>query len=67
MANQEHLDILKKGVEEWNKWRENNSDIAPDLFGANLREEGLFEANFDGAYLSKADLTEANLNGLFSF
>jgi hypothetical protein len=24
MANQEHLDILKQGVEVWNKWKRDN-------------------------------------------
>lgn len=39
MANQEHLDLLKKGVEGWNQWREEHPEIEPDLSGANL--EGL--------------------------
>jgi hypothetical protein len=33
MANPEHLKILKKGVEAWNKWRKENPDIQPDLTG----------------------------------
>ncbi len=36
MANQEHVDILKHGVEMWNQWREENDDIQPDLTEANL-------------------------------
>ena len=35
MANQEHLDILAKGVEAWNAWRDRN-DVAPDLRNAPL-------------------------------
>lgn len=32
MANQEHLEILLGGnVDKWNKWREENPDIVPDL------------------------------------
>jgi hypothetical protein len=31
MINPEHLAILKQGVEIWNKWREENPDIMPDL------------------------------------
>ena len=71
MANEEHLQILKQGVEQWNKWRTENA-IIPDLSGAelsgaNLREANLREANLSGAYLSdanlvKADLSEANLS-----
>ena len=37
MANPEHLKILKNGVEAWNKWREENPQIRPDLVGADLR------------------------------
>ena len=51
MANQEHLDILKQGVDEWNKWRDENSEIRPDLSGANLAG-----ADLDGAYLGGANL-----------
>jgi len=36
MANQEHLDILKQGLEVWNQWREENADIRPDLSDAEL-------------------------------
>ena len=36
MANPEHLQILKQGVEAWNQWREQNKGIRPDLRGANL-------------------------------
>src|SRR2546429_9894236 len=31
MANQEHLDLLKQGVDVWNKWREEHPEIKPDL------------------------------------
>ena len=56
MANEEHLAILKKGVEVWNKQRDKNNEIKPDLYGADLSELDL----------SKADLWEANL-GLAKF
>lgn len=56
MANRKHLNILKEGVEVWNKWREENPDIRPDLSGAKLTRADLIGAN-----LRKADLIEANL------
>jgi len=31
MADPEHLRILKRGVNVWKKWREENPDIKPDL------------------------------------
>lgn len=37
MANQEHVEILKQGVKTWNKWRDDNDDITPDLSGVTLR------------------------------
>ena len=34
MAHDEHLKMLKQGVEAWNNWREDNK--RPDLSGASL-------------------------------
>ena len=36
MANEEHLKILRLGVEAWNAWRGENPEITPDLRGARL-------------------------------
>jgi len=36
MANEEHLKILRQGVEAWNKWRKANPNIQPDLGRADL-------------------------------
>ena len=41
MANPEHLDILKQGVEVWNKWREENDGIIVDLTGAKTNRCGI--------------------------
>lgn len=38
MANQEHLDILKHGVDVWNIWRREHAEKGPDFSTANLRE-----------------------------
>lgn len=67
MANEEHLEILKQGVDVWNRWREENPDIKPDLrkadlFGAVLKEANLSEANLSGANLDLALLTRTDLN-----
>ena len=45
MAQQEHLDLLKQGVDTWNAWREKHSDIRPDLSGADLSGANLSIAN----------------------
>lgn len=77
MANEEQLEILKKGVKAWNEWRKQNPELRLDLSGAHLREMSLIEANFAradlraanfigadliGANFSDADLREANLS-----
>jgi TIR domain/Pentapeptide repeats (8 copies) len=64
MANPEHLAILKQGVEQWNKWRDEHPDVAPslskaDLSGADLRKANLGLADLGGANLSNADLRGA--------
>ena len=46
-GNQEHLDILSQGVDEWNKWRDENSEIRPDLVLADLSGADLRGANLD--------------------
>ena len=60
MPDEEHLKILKQGVEQWNKWRLENA-IKPDLSGANLIGANLLRAYLIDAYLSFADLSGANL------
>jgi len=63
MANEEHLKILKQGVEVWNTWRaENPDDINPDLSKANLFQANLIRANLIKADLWGAILIEANLS-----
>jgi uncharacterized protein YjbI with pentapeptide repeats len=62
MANDEHVALLKQGVDAWNAWRKQNPDIRPNLSGANLRGADLSEAYLKEANLAKADLSGANLS-----
>ncbi|MDZ4346837.1 MAG: toll/interleukin-1 receptor domain-containing protein, partial [Candidatus Binatia bacterium] len=55
--------IIKKGVEAWNEWREQNLKVNADLSMANLREANLSEAHLSGANLSGAYLMDAYLSG----
>ncbi len=69
MANQKHLDILKKGVDVWNHWRRQIPNIQPDLSNANLSQTNLvildggdvIEINLSRTQLKGADLFMANL------
>ena len=75
MANDEHVAILKQGVEVWNKSRDENRDIRPDLGGADLRGANLVGADLRvadlrgarlaGADLGKANLTDVDLSGAY--
>ena len=61
MDNPEHVALLKESVEKWNKWREKNPRIIPDLASANLQKANLQKANLQKANLQKANLQGANL------
>jgi len=63
MANEEHIALLRQGVNVWNAWREKKPSIRPDLRGANLREANLTEALLTGADLRWANLSRADLSG----
>lgn len=69
MANPDHVEILKQGVEAWNRWRKKNPWTQPDLCNARLTGVKLFynlnlsEAELSGADLSDATLIMADLSG----
>jgi hypothetical protein len=58
MADEEHLKILRQGVDAWNEWRRKNPQLLPDLSRANLSG-----ADLSGANLVRADLCNATLFG----
>jgi uncharacterized protein YjbI with pentapeptide repeats len=62
MANSEHLEILEKGLETWNNWRDENPDIIPDFSNFSFFQANLCFANFSGANFSGADLYDAVLS-----
>src|SRR5258708_16851802 len=70
MANQEHLNLVKQGVEDWNRWREAHPEEPPNLRGADLSgilvqetDQGdIVEVKIGDADLRNADLYGANLH-----
>jgi len=69
MANVEHLAILRKGKEAWNRWREEHPEVIPNLTKADLRGMyfGMFNLNYadlQGAEIvGDSDLDEPDENG----
>lgn len=61
MANQEHLSILRQGVEVWNRWNSKHYEIKADLSGANLTKADLSDIILTDVNLTDADLSEARL------
>lgn len=77
IPNKRHLNALNKGVKSWNRWREKNYRVIPQLAGAKPKEDYLDEidlhhADLKGSYLQNkslrasimigANLSEANLS-----
>jgi hypothetical protein len=75
MANREHLEILKQGVEVWNAWRKQkmgsleiyiehlfDEDIAPDLSGVDLSRMSLSDADLSQVIFRDSNLSEVNLH-----
>jgi len=64
----QQVDLLQSGVENWNKWRKENTTVIPNLdssrlAGAYLEGVNLQKASLRGAHLDSADLRGANLAG----
>jgi hypothetical protein len=73
MAQDEHLKLINEAIQKqdiaiWNRWRQGNPDIRPDLSGIDLRRANLKKAAFRGVILKDAnlrgtDLSSADLSG----
>jgi uncharacterized protein YjbI with pentapeptide repeats len=61
MINEEHLMILKQGVNVWNEWRKNNPQVIPIIGEVNLSNQSLSGINFDGVKLLGTNLNGSNL------
>ncbi len=60
--NKKHLNILKRGVTAWNKWREKNPEVIPVLAGIELSHFDLDKINLDRADLRGIKLSNISSN-----
>src|SRR5260370_32392560 len=63
MEDQERLDILRQGVEVWNRWREKNPDIEVGFSDTSLGIDNLCYVNFQDAFLLNVTFCGSNLYG----
>src|SRR5260221_5697450 len=59
-----HLDLLRRGIGQWNAWRAQHPALQPDLGGVNLQGVNLCGANLSDANLQGADLSGSRLSGV---
>jgi hypothetical protein len=64
MANEEHLKILRQGIRDWNRWRQEHPDVTPELSGAYLVNADLCVTQLDRANLIETDMRLARLVGV---
>ena len=62
IPDEDSVEILKAGVEAFNRWRRDYDEITVDLSNVTLKEEKLIGINLFEANLSCADLTDADLS-----
>src|SRR5512134_299926 len=67
MADEQQVTLLCRSIREWNRWRDENPQVMPDLAGAGLRGLNLSGANLSRANLNRADLRGAVLSGCTLF
>jgi hypothetical protein len=65
MADEKQVQLIRRAVSEWNKWRDENPFIVPALSGADLSSVDLSEANLSEEYLFGANLSRADLYGAY--
>jgi uncharacterized protein YjbI with pentapeptide repeats len=58
MPDREHEQMLRRGADAWNSWREEEFYVRP-----NLREVNLEGLDISGYFLAEADLTRVDLRG----
>jgi hypothetical protein len=60
-SNTQHVDILREGVESWNRWRKREPSVKPMLCGLRVDNPWGFGVNMDRADLRNVDFRAADL------
>ena len=60
-GNPDHINVLMRGVEVWNQWRQDNPEITPDLRGADFTDELFANTALKNAG-GEIDLSHANFS-----
>jgi uncharacterized protein YjbI with pentapeptide repeats len=63
MADQMHVEKLKEGVASWNRWREAQPQLLPDLSGLTLSREEFEDSAIWDSKSEKVDLSGIDLSG----
>jgi uncharacterized protein YjbI with pentapeptide repeats len=63
MADRKQLELLRRDVDAWNRWRVEHPDTPIELAKADISRTDLLVANLSGANLAGANLVMSNLNG----
>jgi len=58
-----YIKLLTKGVDAWNRWRNDNPDAKIELYGVDLKGSSLKNVNLKGVNLNKSKFCGANLKG----
>lgn len=65
MAKEDHVTIIRQGVEAWNKWRQENLGVIPDIGAVDLNNKDLSGIDLSGANLSMTNFGGTDLSGAF--
>ena len=60
--NKKHVEILVRGVDNWNTWREKNPHVVVDLINADLRDVDLHGADLHDVNITGANLYHASMS-----
>ena len=63
MANEEHIEMIRSSVEDWNAWRAGNPTMIPDIEGESFVYEDLSGANLAGMSFHHQVFSGATLDG----